>query len=74
MVLNLALQICCHFLVFTFLYERGVGYSAINIARSAVSSVFTMLESEKIGDHPTVCRFMKEIFDLRPSLPRHATT
>ena len=58
----------------TSLYERGVGYSAINTARSAVSSVSAMLGSEKIGDHPTVCRFMKGIFNLRPSLPRHATT
>jgi integrase len=50
---------------------RGVGYSAINTARSALSSVSTMLGGEKFGDNPIICRFMKGIFNLRPTQAKY---
>ena len=45
----------------TDMFNSGYGYSAINTARAAVS----------IGSHPLVCRFMRGVFNLRPSIPRY---
>ncbi|GFN92355.1 xerd_0 protein [Plakobranchus ocellatus] len=47
------------------MYKKKYGYSAINTARVAVSSVNDM------GSHPLVCRFMRGVFNLRPSCPRY---
>lgn len=56
------------------LYSIGLGYSALNTARSAVSSVSSMLTGKKIGDDPIICRFLKGVFNRRPSLPRYTST
>ena len=53
------------------LYEDGLGYSAINTARSALSSVLTSPENVTFGNHPLVSRFLKGVFELKPSLPRY---
>ena len=53
------------------LFNKGVGYSTINTARSALSTVSSILGGTKIGESSTICRFMKGVFNLRPSLPRH---
>ena len=50
----------------TYLYYQGVGYSAINTARYALSAVITF------GEHPLVTRFLKGVFELKPSLPRYS--
>ena len=56
----------------TLLYQQGVGYSAINTARSALSSVITPTAHTTFGEHPLVTRFLKGTFELRPSLPRYS--
>jgi len=53
------------------LYDAGIGYSAINTARSALSSVFTLPNTTTFGAHPMVCRFLKGVFQLKPSLPKY---
>lgn len=53
------------------LYRSGLGYSAINTARSALSSTITLREGGTFGDHPLVKRCMKGIFELKPALPRY---
>ena len=56
------------------LYEKGLGYSAINTARSALSSVLDLPGGNTFGTHPLVTRFLKGIFELKPSsLPRYTT-
>ena len=50
----------------TSMFENGFGYSAINTARASVSSLNGQ------GSHPLVCRFMKGVFNLRPSRPRYS--
>lgn len=55
----------------TSLYRQGLGYSAINTARSALSSVITLGDKTTFGEHPLVTRFLKGIFELKPSLPRY---
>lgn len=58
----------------TSLYESGLGYSAINTARSMLSSLLTIQSGIPIGKWPLVKRFCKGIFNLRPSLPRYSKT
>ena len=53
------------------LYKAGVGYSAVNTARSALSSLLILENNEKFGDHPLVVRCMKGIFEVKPSLPKY---
>ena len=53
------------------LYKSGLGYSAINTARSALSSILVLQNGEKFGEHPLVVRCMKGIFELKPSLPKY---
>ena len=54
------------------LYHSGIGYSAINTARSALSTILTLEREVKFGEHPLVTRYMKGIFECRPALPRYS--
>ncbi|XP_028392200.1 uncharacterized protein LOC114531256 [Dendronephthya gigantea] len=54
------------------LYASGLSYSAINTARSALSTILPMENGVTFGDHPLVSRTMKGIFELRPALPRYS--
>ena len=54
------------------LYQSGLGYSAINTARSALSSTLFLEDGKKFGELPLVTRFMKGIFELRPALPKYS--
>ena len=60
------------------LYEDGSGYSALNTAKSALSTTLDVIkcvtDSESFGTHPLVSRFMKGVFETRPSLPRYGET
>ena len=56
----------------TQLFQTGLGYSAINTARSALSSIVT-LGHVPLGEHPMIKRFLKGIFELRPSLPKYSS-
>ena len=51
------------------LFELGVGYSGINTARSALSSVLKPVNGIKFG-----ARFLKGVFEARPSTPRYTVT
>lgn len=56
----------------TYLHKQNLGYSAINTARSALSSILTIQDHRTFGEHPLVTRFLKGIFELKPSLPRYS--
>ena len=47
-------------------FEKERTYSTINTARSALSALGVSLNGHEIGSHPTVRRFMKGVFNLRP--------
>ena len=53
------------------LYKEGLAYSAINTARSALSSFLGLTDKEPIGSHSLVIRFMKGVARNRPTLPRY---
>ena len=53
------------------LYNTSIGYSALNTARSVLSSYVILPDGLQFGTHPLVRRFMKVVFENRPSLPRY---
>ena len=55
------------------LVKSGVGYSGVNTARSAISTVLVISDSATFGTHPLVKRFLKGVFEQKPSLPRYET-
>lgn len=55
------------------LFASGLGYSAINTARSALSSVLALPDNTTFGSHPLVTRFLNGVFELKPSLPRYSS-
>ena len=58
----------------TDLFKTGVGYSTINTAKSALAAVVVLPGGMSLGKHPVVTRFMKGVFEQRPSLPRYCAT
>ena len=51
------------------LFNSGLSYSSINTARYALSTVIA-IDGFNVGEHPLVVRFMKGVFNTRPSLPK----
>lgn len=60
---------CVHFL--TALFDEGKCYSALNTARSALSTFLSNDSGLTIGNSPSVKRFMKGVFELKPPVPRY---
>lgn len=56
------------------LYHTGVGYSAINTARCALSTCLLIDRCKRFGSHPLVRRFIKGVLDSRPALPKSSET
>ena len=50
----------------TVLYQQGLTYSAVNTARSALSSYITLENGTYVGKHPLVSQLMKGIFKEKP--------
>ena len=58
----------------TQLFKGGLGYSGINTAKSAVSSVVNIVNNIDIGNNHLIKKFMKGIFNRKPCLPRLSST
>lgn len=56
------------------LHNAGMGYSALNSARSAISAIANIQGNTSIQTSSLVTRFMKGVFNVRPSLPRYDKT
>ena len=56
------------------LFETGLGYSAINTAKSAVSSFIFIISKVQIGKDILMKQFMKGIFNKKPALPKYNVT
>ncbi|CAG2218782.1 unnamed protein product [Mytilus edulis] len=56
------------------LFENGLGYSALNTAKSAVSSFVYLITNVQIGKHVQVKTVYEGIFNKRPSLPKYNVT
>jgi len=55
----------------TIIHENGLSYSSVNTAKSALSSILDLGTQTCLGQLPIVKRFMKGVFEWRPSLPKH---
>jgi len=53
-------------------FEAGVGYSALNTARCALSTII-VFGNITAGSHPLVIRFMKGVYNLRPPQARYVS-
>ncbi|XP_067682740.1 uncharacterized protein [Haliotis asinina] len=53
------------------LYEQGLSYSSLNTARSAVSALVSISSGISVGSDPLVCRFLKGVFQQRPTRSRY---
>ena len=56
------------------LVDSGLGYSAVNTARSALSAILLIPGVLSFGAHADVMLFMKGVFNLRPTRPRYTST
>lgn len=59
---------------FTRLYTQGLSYSAINTARSALSSYIILDDGTSLVHHRLVSCLLKGIFQSKPPSPRHSET
>ena len=57
----------------TDLYDKGFSYSAINSARSALSS-YVYLDNYQVGNHPLISRLVKGVYQLRTPMPKYKNT
>ena len=58
------------------LYDKGIGYSGIGTARSALSVFISVCskQSMDIGNNFFVKKFMKGVFNKRPALPKYSSS
>ena len=56
------------------LHDKGLSYTTINTARSAISAFTVPRNNTAIGSHPLISRFMKGIFKGSPPTPRYQST
>lgn len=53
------------------LYSKGITYSAIGIARSAICGFVKITSNVDLSNNNLISRFMKGVFNTRPALPRY---
>ena len=53
------------------LFQNKASYSTINTVRSALSSFLLFGKEMPFGELPIVRRFMKGVYELRPTFPKH---
>ena len=46
------------------LFEKGLGYSSINTARSALSALGLKFDSILVGQHPLIISYLRGVFNL----------
>ena len=53
------------------LHAKGLKYSTLNTAKSAISAVILPTNNHAIGTQPLVSRFMRGIYKSNPPTPHH---
>lgn len=56
------------------LYQNNCGFDTIKNARSALSTIITPINNITFGKLPIVKRYIKGIFERRPTLPKNYVT
>ena len=68
-ILNPTLPQACRFL--RLLSDDGLGYGALNTARSALSTILPSFGKNTFGSHPYVCLLLKGAYERNPPKPRY---
>ena len=55
-------------------HAQGLQYRSINLIHSAVSMTHKNIEAAPIGQHPSVSRLMRGIYNSRPPIPQYCNT
>ena len=55
-------------------FQAGKAYSTLGGYRAALSAFHPLIESFKVGQHPTVVQFFKGLYNLRPPRARYSCT
>jgi hypothetical protein len=55
----------------TSLFDKGLGYSSLNTARGTLSALGLKCDGQLVGSHQLVVRYMKGVYNLRPTLARY---
>ena len=55
----------------TELFEIGLSYNSLNVARSALASFVILTDGNTVGMHPLIHRFLKGVYTKRPPTPRY---
>jgi hypothetical protein len=66
--------ITCVITFLTELYQKGLGYSGINTAKLAISSIVFNVNNVRIGNHIMIKQFLKGVYNEKPALPRNNCT
>ncbi|XP_057299263.1 uncharacterized protein LOC130629901 [Hydractinia symbiolongicarpus] len=56
----------------TELFKGGSGYSVLCTTRSAIASVVSISGYSSLSEHPLISRFIKGVFNIRPSTPKYS--
>ena len=70
-ILKPTLQQACRFL--RTLSQRGLGYGALNAARSALATILPKYDGVDFGKHQIVCWLIKAAYERNPPAPRYST-
>ena len=68
-ILNPSLPQACRFL--RGLSDAGLGYTALNTARSALSVILPSFGKNTFGSHPYVCLLLKGAYERNPPKPKY---
>lgn len=66
--------ITCVISFLTELYQKGLGCSGINTAKSDISSIVFIVNNVQIGNHIMIKQFLKGVYNEKPTLPRYNCT
>ena len=58
----------------THLYHRGLSYSTVNAARSALSQILRLYDGVRFGSHQVTCRVLRGIYVNCPPVSRYQST
>jgi hypothetical protein len=59
---------------FSYLFDLGLGSSTLNTTRGALSTFGIKINGVLVGTSPLVIRYLRGVYNLRPSVPRYSCT
>lgn len=54
----------------TYLFHSGLQYRTIAGYRSMLSNILPLIDNQPVGQHPSICRLIKGIFNSRPPVTK----